>query len=200
MRLDTFETYFAPGGPAWPYERQALVKLRPVAGDAAFGERVMEVRDRLIYTGTPFDRTALRAMREKQLRQLVQAGTVNAKLSPGGLVDVEYLTQVLQIDYGADDPALRTPNTLAALSALADRGLVTPDEHAALRDAYGFLRRLIDALRVVRGHAKDLTVPTPGTEEFAFLARRLGLDDPADLRTALDRHTAAVQRIVGERP
>ena len=199
VRLDTFDAYFAAGGPAWPYERQALVKLRPIAGDDRFGRRVEEHRDRLLYTGVPFDRTALRAMREKQLRQLVKAGTVNAKLSPGGLVDVEYLVQVLQIDHGSDDPALRTPNTLSALSALADRGLVTPAEFESLGDAYRFLRRLIDALRVVRGHAKDLTVPPPGTEEFAFLARRLGDGDADALAAALDRHTAAVQRIVGDR-
>ena len=77
------------GIEAW----QALVKLRPIGGDAAFGERLVALRDRILYTGDPFDTVAMRAMREKQVRQLVKPGTFNAKLSPGGLVDTEYLVQ-----------------------------------------------------------------------------------------------------------
>ncbi len=88
---------FCSDGAAWPYERQALVKLRPIAGDMQFGNEIVALRDRLIYTGEPFDVAAMRAMREKQLRQLVQAGTINAKLSPGHLADTEYLVQGLQI-------------------------------------------------------------------------------------------------------
>ena len=201
VRRDTFAEYFAPGGPAWPYERQALVKLRPIAGDAAFGEEIAALRDELIYTGRPPDRAAVRAMREKQLRQLVAAGTVNAKLSPGGLVDVEYLVQILQLEHGRDDPELRTPGTLSALSALHARGRLDTTAHDELRDAYGFLRRLINALRVVRGNAKDLALPPAGTDEYAFLARRLGYTtgpagQPARARLAadLDRHTARVRR------
>ena len=82
VSLDAFAGYFGPEGAAWPYERQALVKLRPIAGDVAFGSEIVALRDRLIYSGEPFDVAAMRAMREKQLRQLVKAGTTNAKLSP----------------------------------------------------------------------------------------------------------------------
>ena len=206
VRRDTFADYFAPGGPAWPYERQALVKLRPVAGDPAFGENIAALRDELIYTGRPPDRAAVLAMREKQLRQLVTAGTVNAKLSPGGLVDVEYLVQVLQLEHGRDDPELRTPGTLSALSALHARGHLDTTVHDELRAAYGFLRSLINALRVVRGNAKDLTLPPPGTDEYAFLARRLGYTtgpggEPARARLAADveRHAERVRAIAAAR-
>ncbi|MDB5338552.1 MAG: (Glutamate--ammonia-ligase) adenylyltransferase, partial [Planctomycetaceae bacterium] len=118
VSLATFETYFQHGGPAWPFERQALVKLRPIAGDQGFGQRIVAARDALLYHGEAFDLRAMRGMRERQVQQLVTAGTVNAKFSPGGLVDVEYYIQGLQITYGKLLPSLRATNTWMALAAL----------------------------------------------------------------------------------
>jgi glutamate-ammonia-ligase adenylyltransferase len=196
VSAETFAAYFGPDGAAWPYERQALVKLRPVAGDDAFGEETARLRDRLIYTGDVFDLAAMRGLREKQVMQLVRAGTVNVKLSPGGLVDCEYLVQGLQMTYGADRPALRTTNTLDALAALRDGDLISAIDHNELADAYIFLRRMIDALRVVRGNARDLTVPPTDSEEFVFLSRRLGYgSDPARLRDNLNRATECVREM-----
>jgi glutamate-ammonia-ligase adenylyltransferase len=172
--LAAFEHYFAPHGPAWPYERQALVKLRPIAGDIALAGMLWIIRDEVLFTGERWDVAALRAMRERQVRQWVTAGTFHAKLSPGGLVDIEYLVQVLQIQHGHEEPALRTSNTLEAIQGLCRTGLIPLDDYRQLREAYVFFRRLIDGLRMVRGNARDLTTPSPGTEEFDFLARRLG--------------------------
>jgi glutamate-ammonia-ligase adenylyltransferase len=193
---DAFAQYFAPHGAAWPYERQALVRLRPIAGDKAFGKRLVELRDQLVYTAEPFDVVAMRAMREKQVRQLVKAGTTNAKLSPGGLVDVEYLVQGLQIAHGGEYPALRATNTRQAMAALAEAGVISPEEYHRLLDAYIFLRRLIDALRMVRGDARELTVPAEDSEEFQFLARRLGYGfDVARLASDLERSMHDVQEL-----
>ena len=116
---------------------------------------------------------SLRAMRERQLRQLVKPGVWNAKLSSGGLVDCEYLVQALQITHGHAHPALRQPGTSDALTALRKQGLLTVEQFNSLHGSYVFLRLLIDALRMVRGDARDLAVPNPETEEFAYLARRL---------------------------
>ena len=194
VSLDAFQTYFGPGGPAWPYERQALVKLRPIGGNAEFGQRIEALRDELVYTGDRFDVSAMRAMREKQVRQLVQAGSVNAKLSYGGLVDCEYLVQGLQITHGKKHPSVRTTNSLQAMDALRDAGLLNSVDYQSLRDGYIFQRRLIDALRMVRGHARDLTVPKTGTEEFAFLARRLGYSqNPEQLHRDVEANTERVQ-------
>jgi glutamate-ammonia-ligase adenylyltransferase len=196
VSLDAFTTYFASDGAAWPYERQALVKLRPVAGDLEFGEEIVALRDRLIYTGEPFDAAAMRAMREKQLRQLVQPGTINAKLSPGHLADTEYLVQGLQISYGHLDPSLRAVNTLDAVAALEKRGLIFSADAGRLREAYVFQRDLIDALRIVRGHARDLTVPPPESEEFLFLARRLGYgSNVSQLRDELENYAQTVRQL-----
>jgi [glutamine synthetase] adenylyltransferase / [glutamine synthetase]-adenylyl-L-tyrosine phosphorylase len=193
VSLDAFETYFTPGGPAWPYERQSLVRMRPIAGDGELGQRVIELRDKLVYTEAPFDANSLRAMRERQLRQLVQPGVWNAKLSSGGLVDCEYLVQALQITHGHAQPELRQAGTSDALTALHKHGLLTDEQFNSLHSNYVFLRRLIDALRMVRGDARDLAVPSPETEEFAYLARRLNYNHrTSQLQADIDATTLSV--------
>lgn len=203
VSLEAFENYFGLSGPAWPYERQALVKLRPIAGDVELGRRICELRDRFVYTGQKFDLAAMRAMRERQLRQLVERDSLNAKLSAGGLVDVEYLVQGLQITFGREHLELRTPNTCRAIAALHAVGLLRDDEHESLLRAYGLLRRVIDALRMVRGDARDLTLPTADSQEFRALAMRLGYaSDWARLKADIDSTTSNVMtlsRTIGER-
>jgi len=173
VSLDSFIKYYGPDGPAWPYERQALVKLRPIAGDKTLGTELCELRDRFEYNGGLFDVTAMRAMRERQVRHLVSAGTFNAKFSPGGLVDIEYLVQGLQINHGASDPSLRLTNIRLAMAALHKGGYLSTEDYDRLRKAHTFTRWLIDSLRVVRGNAKDITIPPFESDEFAYLARRL---------------------------
>jgi glutamate-ammonia-ligase adenylyltransferase len=117
VSLEAFQRYFTPRGPAWAYERQALLRMRTITGNLALGEQICSLRDSFVYNGDPFNVTAMRAMRERQIRHLVSAGTFNAKYSPGGLVDLEYLVQGLQITYGATNPSLRLTNTRMAMVA-----------------------------------------------------------------------------------
>ena len=196
VSLDSFRRYYAPEGPAWAYERQALVKMRPIAGDPVLGAQACALRDSFVYTGIPFDATAMRAMRERQVRHLVSAGTFNAKYSPGGLVDIEYLIQGLQITYGASDPGLRQPNIRQCMDAMHKAGILNDDDYTRLHKAHTFLRWLIDSMRVVRGNAKDVNIPAYGSEEFAFLARRLRYANEAErLRDDLVRYQTDVQEI-----
>jgi glutamate-ammonia-ligase adenylyltransferase len=196
VSMEAFRRYFALDGPAWPYERQALVKLRPIAGNPELGQEIAALRDAYVYTGEPFDATAMRAMRERQVRHLVAGGTFNAKFSPGGLVDVEYLVQGLQITHGHDNPALRLTNIREAMAALAQAGVLSDTDYARLRKAHTFLRWLIDGLRMVHGNARDLTVPPYDSEAFAFLARRLRYgNDTHRLREELTRYTSDVQEL-----
>jgi glutamate-ammonia-ligase adenylyltransferase len=154
------------------------------------------LRDVYAYESGPFDLAAMRAMRERQVRHLVTGGTFNAKFSPGGIVDIEYLIQGLQINHGAQNLALRLTNLREAMSALHKAGIVSDEDYTRLRKAYTFLRWLIDSLRVVRGNAKDVTVPAFGSEEFVFLARRLRYErDVERLRADLARYSADVQEI-----
>ncbi len=195
VSMDSFRRYFGPGGPAWAYERQALVKLRHVAGNAGLGEVIAGMRDEYVYHGELFDLTAMRAMRERQVRHLVRGGTFNLKYSLGGLVDVEYLVQGLQINFGRDYPQLHQTNTRDAMAALAEVGIFSEDDYARLRKGHTFLRWLINSLRVVRGNARDVTVPPESSEEYAYLARRLHYDDPATLHKELQRYTEDVREI-----
>ncbi|HSA99956.1 MAG TPA: hypothetical protein VLE49_04850, partial [Anaerolineales bacterium] len=127
---------------------------------------------------------------------LVTGGTFNAKFSPGGLVDIEYLIQGLQINHGARNPVLRLTNLRAAMSALHKAGVLSDDDYNRLRKAYTFLRWLIDSLRVVRGNSKDVTMPSFDSDEFIFLSRRLRYEgDTKHLRDELARYVADVQEI-----
>ena len=172
--FDEIAKYYSDRGLAAPFERQSLIKLRHVAGDAALGKRVEAHRDHYVYSGKPWDlRTAL-DLRRQQLKELVERGTVNLKHSPGGIVAIEYAVQYLQIMHGHKLTALRTSNTMQALAALVDCGLVTRQDGDDLRKAYFFIRMLIDGLRMVRGNAKDRVLPPVDSDEFVFLARRVG--------------------------
>jgi glutamate-ammonia-ligase adenylyltransferase len=196
VSLESFRRYFGPGGPAWAYERQALVKLRAVAGDERLGSRIASLRDEFVYTGESYDVTSMRAMRERQIRHLVKGGTFNPKFSLGGLVDVEYLVQGLQITNGRDNPTLRYTNTRDAMAALATARILSEEDYVRLRKAHTFLRWLIDSLRVVRGNARDITLPEENSEELAFLARRMRYGgDIQRLRQDLTTHTTAIREI-----
>ncbi len=194
VSLASFRHYYADDGDAWPFERQALVKLRCVGGDSEFAKSVVAASHAAIYSGGGFDFGAMRAMRERQVRQLVHGGTVNAKLSDGGLVDCEYAVQALQLSFGQRFAALRGPNTMSALTAACQAGQVTTSLFHRVQGAYVFLRQLIDCLRMGRGNALDLTVPAIDTAEFDQLARRLKVVHGTMLSAAaLESHFAVVR-------
>jgi [glutamine synthetase] adenylyltransferase / [glutamine synthetase]-adenylyl-L-tyrosine phosphorylase len=166
--------YCSPTGYAAPFERQALIKLRHIVGDVSLGRQMEAHRDSFVYGKDPWDIPGAVELRRQQLKQLVKPGQVNLKYGAGGLIDIEYAVQYLQVMHGHDHPSLRTPNTLQALAALVNTGLVSRTDGEALRKAYLFTRILIDGLRMVRGNAKDLVLPPPDSEEFVSLARRVG--------------------------
>ncbi|MDF0644723.1 MAG: hypothetical protein P0111_11865 [Nitrospira sp.] len=197
--VDEILKYYSKDGLAAPFERQALIKLRHVAGDATLGKHVEAHRDRYVYSGEPWDLPTALDLRRQQLKQLVEYGTVNVKLSPGGVIDIEYAVQYLQVMHGHRLAILRTPNTMLALHGLVESGIVTRQDGDHLRRAYLFIRMLIDGLRMVRGHAKDLVLPPSDSDEFIFLARRVGYttDDwqagARHLKTDIEEHMGRVR-------
>jgi glutamate-ammonia-ligase adenylyltransferase len=174
--FDAFENYFSSRGAAEQFERMALVKLRPIAGDAKLAEKTVHVRNAFVYSGQPLDYENILHLRSRQATELVPANAISAKHSRGGLVDVEYFVQAKQIDAGVCDPGVRVTNTLEAIDRLENAGHLDKGRKDKLSATYGFLRRLIDALRAVRGNARDLTLPAVESREFAYLARRLGYE------------------------
>jgi [glutamine synthetase] adenylyltransferase / [glutamine synthetase]-adenylyl-L-tyrosine phosphorylase len=124
-------------------------------------------------------------LRRRQMRELVKAGEINVKYSAGGIIDIEYAVQYLQLLHGKDHPQLRLPNTLQALDELHRLKIIQASEYEVLHPAYLFLRNLIDALRIVRGDSSDLLLPGETSEEFKALARRLGYREKYRTRAAL---------------
>jgi glutamate-ammonia-ligase adenylyltransferase len=188
-----------PGGPAHAYERLALARLRNVGGDPTLGAQVERLRDEFVYSIRHLNIQELRDLRARQLSEKAAPNRYNAKFSPGALVDLEYDVQILQVMHGSQSPRLRTPRIHEALSALAELGVLTPDENQRLAAAYYFLRRLINGLRMLRGSARDLFLPPEGSDEFAHLARRMGyqrggeLEPEQQLRVDFETHTAVVR-------
>jgi glutamate-ammonia-ligase adenylyltransferase len=176
--VDALRSYYSPEGDALQFERLALVKLRPVAGDTELGRAVEELRDAYVYSGEPLDLAEVRHLRDRQIEERTPPGAIHAKYGSGGAVDVEYAIQIRQIEAASTDehPSLRVTNTLRAIEALSARGYLEPAHAKRIAEAYRFLRRLIDAMRAVRGNARDLVVPERGSAEFAYLARRLHYD------------------------
>ncbi|MBW2073830.1 MAG: glutamate-ammonia-ligase adenylyltransferase [Deltaproteobacteria bacterium] len=200
--LENFCRYYGPEGSAHSYERLALVRLRAIGGDKNLAARVERIRDQMIYASRNINLKELRELRNKQFKEKTEAGKLNAKFSPGGLVDLEYAVQILQVMYGKDVPQLRTPRIHEALTALTVAGVLSPVETEQLTAAYGFLRRLINGMRMLRGSAKDLFLPPIDSDEFAHLARRMeykgggALDPTGQLHMDVETHMATVRAFV----
>jgi glutamate-ammonia-ligase adenylyltransferase len=137
-------------GAAW--ERQALIRARYCAGDAALGARVMAIATLAAYEGGPPSAAEMHRLRLRMERELGRERPTRRelKVGSGGLLDIEFLAQWLQMQHGSDE-SVRTPDTGEALEALAGRGYLPRADYELLRDAYRFLRRLEQRIHVHRG-------------------------------------------------
>jgi glutamate-ammonia-ligase adenylyltransferase len=167
-------SYYSADGQVEPFERQALIKLRWVAADKDLGRRVEAHRDDFTYSSAVWNREDALHLRRRQMHELVKRGRINVKYSAGGIIDIEYAVQYLQLLHGRKHVELRLPNTLDALNELHRLQIVSETEYTVWRTGYLVLRKLIDALRIVRGDASDLVLPDQTSDEFKSLARRLG--------------------------
>jgi [glutamine synthetase] adenylyltransferase / [glutamine synthetase]-adenylyl-L-tyrosine phosphorylase len=197
--LENFCRYYGAGGPAHSYERLALVRMRAIGGDKDLGARLERLRDEMVYASHSIDLAELQDLRKKQFHEKASGARMNAKFSPGALVDLEYGIQALQVVNGKDVPAMRTPLLHEALLALGDAGVLLHEEAARLVADYHFLRKLINGMRMLRGSARDLFLPEPGSQEYRHLARRMGyprgspLEPAEQLRIDFETHTASVR-------
>jgi glutamate-ammonia-ligase adenylyltransferase len=183
-----------------PWERQALLRAVPVAGDADLGARWHAAAQERVW-GRPFSADELRHVRALKVRaeEAVRKRGVaerEVKRGPGGIRDVEFAAQLLQLVHGPVDPELRTPNTSNALHALASGGYVDGADAEVLLDAYAFLRRVEHALQLADGRQTH-TVPAD-REQRRHLARVLGYrGEPEGGPTELfDRDLAGHRRAV----
>lgn len=148
--FDAYTEYYARWSLVW--ESQALLRARPVAGDAALGERFVALVDPLRYPEGGLDPAGVREVRRIKARveaERLPRGvdpTRHLKLGRGGIADVEWTAQLLQLRHAHAHPALRTPSTLEALAAARDAGLLGEDDTAVLVEAWELASRLRDAL------------------------------------------------------
>jgi glutamate-ammonia-ligase adenylyltransferase len=182
--LERFERHHLESAAEW--ERMALVRARPVAAsDEAFERAVAETIERLVYE-RPVPEALngeMRRIRSRVEAELAREDTrrYNPKVGRGGLMDVEFVAQALQIRHGRHARSLRTPSTGAALRAASELGIL--DEMDAVVSAHGFLRRLERTLRIVRGRSE----PELRTDarNLRRVARRMGYRrDPLDPETS----------------
>jgi glutamate-ammonia-ligase adenylyltransferase len=185
--------YYASQALTW--ERQALIKARPVAGDLGVGRAFVDLVGPFVYReelpANAIDEVRQVKVRlEEYVRARGKAG-VEVKRGWGGIRDVEFAVQLLQIVHGHRDERLREPNTLRALSVLSEEGYVAEDDAEALAGAYRFLRRLEHRLQMVR----DLQTHELPLDRASLvrLARSLGMDGPDELKAEYERQTTLVR-------
>ncbi len=187
-----------------PWESQALLRAEPVAGDPELGERFVALAERLRYPDGGIDRAAVREIRRIKARveaERLPRGADPAshlKLGRGGLADVEWVVQLLQLQHAYATPGMRTTRTLAALEAAADAGLIAGEDAEVLATAWRLATRLRDAVVLVRGRPGDTLPSAP--RELAAIARVLGYR-PGESGKLLDdqRRVARRARAVMER-
>jgi glutamate-ammonia-ligase adenylyltransferase len=182
---------------AQPWERLAWVKARPVAGDLALGGELVDgvlapwVWDRPVVEA---ERTELRRVKVRVEEERIRPGDdrdFHLKLGRGGLVDVEFCVQLLQLDHG-----IRATGTSEAMGLLRRAGVLDADEHAALADAHGFLEAVRNRLFLVTGEPGDALPARP--ERLQHLASSLGTD-PVGLRDRHRKVTRRARRVVERR-
>ncbi len=185
---------------AEPWERQALLKARPVAGNVDLGRTFATATAEVLWQ-RPFDAEDLRSVRAMKDRTEADAvrrgdGDREIKRGSGGVRDIEFAAQLLQLVHGQHDPSLRVRATLAALAALADGGYIDDGDAGWLRSAYRFLRRVEHALQLVEDRPVR-AVPADGVAR-AQLARVLGFRDRPAHRAVdeLDEELAACRATV----
>jgi glutamate-ammonia-ligase adenylyltransferase len=198
--LAAFRGYYSPEGDARQFERLAMVRMRPVLGDDGLVSGVMSVRDAFVYSPQPVDLDDILHMRRRQASELVKRGSLNAKLSQGGVVDIEYYVQAWQIAKGRADCELRLTNTLEAVEALRLKGHFNETLATSLSESYSMLRKLIDGLRIVRGNAKDLDIPARDSKEFQRLAHRMSEHGADHLSAHISDHMNFARRLWEEHP
>ena len=150
--LDEFARYFAEGdGQYW--ERQALCKARVVFGSPAATERTMQVIRRAMFC-RPWQPSDVDEVRHMRTRLEETASKRNLKRGPGGIVDIEFLVQMLQLKHGEAMPTVLEPNTLGALSALCEAGCLSADDAEFFAKRYRFLRSVEARLRLMNTVAR----------------------------------------------
>ncbi len=194
--LASYREYYARWSEPW--EAQALLRARPVAGDAELGRRFMELVDPIRYPHdglAPATVTEIRRIKARVDAERLPRGADRAthtKLGLGGLADVEWTVQLLQLQHAGDVPELRTTATLQGLREAAEADLITHDDAEELAAGWMTATRARNAIMLVRGRPGD-QLPRSG-RELAAVAAALGYPPDGDPGVFLDDYRRATRR------
>ncbi|CAL9426249.1 bifunctional [glutamine synthetase] adenylyltransferase/[glutamine synthetase]-adenylyl-L-tyrosine phosphorylase [Streptomyces sp. enrichment culture] len=193
--LKSYEAYYRRWSLVW--ESQALLRAEPVAGDEDLGRRFVELVDPLRYPAGGLGEEAVREIRRLKARmesERLPRGVdpkLHTKLGPGGLSDVEWTVQLLQLRHGAEVAGLRTTRTRDALAAAREAGLLGEEDAATLDEAWVLATRVRNAVMLVRGRAGDTFPSDP--RELAAVGRYLG-HGPGHVGDMLDTYRRITRR------
>ncbi len=186
--------YYQTAGRTW--ERQALIKCRPIAGDLDLGGEFLQAITPFVYRRYlgAAEIGEIKAMKRRIEQRTVSAGTaaVEVKTGHGGIRDVEFVVQFLQLLHGGEYPEVRHANTLVALSRLEAVGCLTAEERGIMVDTYRFLRKVEHRLQTM--FDRQTHQMPRGKEEQRTLAIRLGYP-PA---TVWEDRTGPAQRFLAD--
>ncbi|HEX2804606.1 MAG TPA: bifunctional [glutamine synthetase] adenylyltransferase/[glutamine synthetase]-adenylyl-L-tyrosine phosphorylase, partial [Kineosporiaceae bacterium] len=194
--VDSHVSYYRRWAATWEF--QALLKARVVAGDRELGEAYLEAIRPMVWRAAERENFVadVQAMRRRVEEHLPRKEAARQlKLGAGGLRDVEFSVQLLQLVHGRADPRLRTGNTLEALEALSAFGYVGRDDAAELDEAYRMLRTLEHRIQLFRLRRTHIVPDDPA--ELRRLGRSFGFrSKPADeLDELWHRHAIEVRRL-----
>lgn len=198
--LPSMELYYESWGENW--ERQALLRARPVAGDPELGEKFLKTirpftfRKYVDQIGIQETLQAMSAMRTRTIQvhgSTVRSGAVNVKTDPGGIRDVEFAVQAVQMLYGGQYPEIRCAGTLESLQRMWESGLLRSEDYRSLSEGYRFLRRVEHRLQMEKG-LQVYTLPADSHRMEVF-ARRMGFDGRRAFQNAWKNCTSNVHRI-----
>jgi glutamate-ammonia-ligase adenylyltransferase len=205
--LDSYRAYYAKWSEPW--EAQALLRARPVAGDEQLGATFIEMIDPVRYPADGLDPSQIREIRRikarvdsERLPRGADPGT-HTKLGRGGLADVEWTVQLLQLRHAHEVPGLRTPATLRGIRVAEEAGLIDSSDADALTTAWLLATKARNATMLVRGKASD-QLPTAARELAAVASAVTGrsLAEPGefldDYRRTTRRARAVIERVFYE--
>ena len=188
--IQEFQKYYCDSDNVQLWERLMLSRARVVHGDPSFANDVSVIVNNAVCM-VSWQSSFIDEIKNMRDRLEASRNPSDLKRGSGGMADVEFLVELLQIRFGASHPSIRHSNVWSALEAMKSCGLVSPTEHFELTGAYDFLFRVQGRLRIVQNLAID-TIPDK-TEEVTKLARRLGFDLVAFQET-LARHQKIVRK------
>ncbi len=210
VSMDRAVEYYRDKAQNW--ERQMLIRARAAAGSRTLVARFRDALRDVVFREEPLPE-AIRAVRDTRgkidRQEKSRTGGFNVKLGPGGIREIEFIAQALQLAYGGADKWIRSPRVLIGLQRLADKGFIRDADRSSLSEAYVFLRTVEHRLQMTQG-AQRHKLPLEAAD-LAVLARRCGYDpaasDPGALLAAdIEAHTSRVREIaerifaLGDRP